>query len=329
MAEAQGILVVGEVGEAGIEPITYELMGAARGIAGDLGQEVAVALLGSGIEGLAPEVFARGADRLYLIDDPLLAEYRTDPFLDGLAKVSHEASPAVILLGQTNMGRDLAPRLAFRLGTAVATDCVALSVRDGRVVMSRPCYGGNVRADFVCKSTPQMATLRAKTFEPAAPGAGHSGQMAKLELGMAPEAVRTRVVGRVKAEAEGVRLEDAEVVVCGGRGLGGAEGFQTLEELARILGGAVGATRSACDMGWYPVANQIGLTGKVVTPALYIAVALSGASQHMAGCSSSKYIVAVNKDPEAIIFKAARFGIVADYRQVMPSLVAAVRALKG
>jgi len=141
--------------------------------------------------------------------------------------------------------------------------------------------------------------------------------------------VRTKVISRTKQEAEGVRLEDADVVVCGGRGLGGPEGFQMLEELARLLGGAVGATRTACDLGWYPVANQIGLTGKVVTPTLYIAVALSGASQHMAGCSNSKYIVAINKDPEANIFKAARFGIVADYKQVVPSLIAALRELRS
>jgi electron transfer flavoprotein alpha subunit len=327
MANENGILIVAEVADGQFSPVGAELLGAARRLAGELKQPVYAALLGSGVEGLAQEAIAFGADKVFLAEDPLLAEYNTDTHTAAMQKVCAEANPSVVLLGQTNTGRDLAPRLAFRLGTAVAMDCIELGVDSGKLLMTRPCYGGSAQAIYTCKTMPQMATVRAKSQEPLERDASRSGEVVKVETGLDASVLRAKVVERKKAEAEGIRLEDAEVIVSGGRGIGSTEGFAALEELAQVLGGAVGATRAACDLGWRPVADQIGLTGKVVSPTLYIAVAISGASQHMTGCSGSKNIVAINKDAEAGIFKASRFGIVGDYKQVMPALLEACRKL--
>jgi electron transfer flavoprotein alpha subunit len=225
------------------------------------------------------------------------------------------------------MGRDMAPRLAQRLGTAVAMDCMALSMNGDKLVAERPCYGGSARARYTFNGSPQIATVRVKSQEPLAPDAARSGEIVKQDAG-SPN-VRTKVLARRKEKSEGVRLEDAKVVVSGGRGLGGPEGFQPLEELAGVLGGAVGASRAVCDLGWYPVAAQVGLTGKVVTPDLYIAVGISGASQHMAGISSVKNIVSINKDAEASIFKASRFAVVGDWKEFIPAFTEAVKKIKA
>ena len=195
--------------------------------------------------------------------------------------------------------------------------------------MTRPCFGGNANAQYTCKTMPQMATVRAKSQEPLPPDASRQGEVVKVAADLDASAIRTKVVDRRKEEAEGIRLEDAEVIVSGGRGMGGPEGFKTLEEMAAVLGGAVGATRAACDLGWYPVPHQIGLTGKVVSPTLYIAVAISGASQHMAGLTGAKNIVAINKDPEANIFRFCRFGVVADWKTVVPPLLEKIKELKA
>jgi electron transfer flavoprotein alpha subunit len=327
MANETGILVLAETADGTLAAITAELLAAARRLGGSLGQPACAALVGSGVAGLAEEAIAFGADKVFVADDAQLAQYTTDAYVAAMEQVCRQASPAALLLGQTDIGRDLAPRLAFRLGTTVAMDCVELDIQDGKVAMTRPCYGGAARAVHTSKTMPQMATVRPKSNEPLPKDTSRKGEVATVSVSLDPSAMRTKLLERKKAEAAGIRLEDAEVVVCGGRGIGGAEGFQVLDELASALGGAVGVTRAVCDMGWRPVSEQIGLTGKVVSPTLYFAIALSGASQHMAGCSGSKNIVAVNKDPEANVFKSARFGIVGDYRQVMPPLLAAVKKL--
>jgi electron transfer flavoprotein alpha subunit len=329
MANESGILVVTEVAEGALVPISSEMLGAARRLADELGQPVQAALLGQGVEPLAQELIAAGADKVYVVDDAILAEYQSDAFVPAAEKVCHEANPSIVLLGQTDIGRDLAPRLAFRLETAVAMDCLDLAVSDGRLVMTRPCYGGNANAQHTCKTMPQMATIRVKSQEPLPPDTSRQGEVAKVAADVDASAVRTKITGRRKEETEGIRLEDAEVIVGGGRGMGSVEAFQTLEELADLMKGAVGATRAACDMGWYPIPKQIGLTGKVVSPTLYIAVAISGASQHMAGLSGAKNIVAVNKDPEANIFRYCRYGIVGDWKAVIPPFLSKVRQLKA
>ncbi len=327
MANENGVLAFVEAAGGSLTPFSAEVLGAARRLADEAGQPAIAALIGSGVEGLAQECIQRGADRAVVVDDGALAEYLSDTYAPVAEQVVREVNPSIVLLGQTIVGRDLAPRLAFRLGTAVAMDSVELSAAGGKLSATRPVYGGNARATFTFATMPQMATVRAKTNEPLEPNASRSGEVTKLTPNL-PSTPPSKLVGREAAKTEGLRLEDATVVVSGGRGLGGPEGFQVIEQLAGALGGAVGASRAACDLGWYPVANQVGLTGKVVSPELYIAIAISGASQHMAGCGGSKNIVAINKDVEASIFKAARFGVVGDYKQVLPALIEEVKKAK-
>jgi electron transfer flavoprotein alpha subunit len=329
MANESGVLVVAEVAEGALAAVTSEVLGAARRLADELGQPVQAALLGQGVEPLSQELIAAGADKVYVVDEPILAEYQNGAFVPAAEKVCREANPSIVLLGQTDVGRDLAPSLAFRLETGVAMDCLDLAISDGRLVMTRACYGGNANAQHTCNTMPQMATVRVKSQEPLAPDTSRQGEVSKVAAGVDPSAVRTKITGRRKEEAEGIRLEDAEVIVGGGRGMGSTEAFQTLEELADLMKGAVGATRAACDMGWYPIPKQIGLTGKVVSPTLYIAVAISGASQHMAGLSGAKNIIAINKDPEASIFRYCRYGIVGDWKTVVPPFLNKVRQLKA
>jgi electron transfer flavoprotein alpha subunit len=321
-----GILVFGEATEDGnLSSMTAELLGAAS----RLGGAATCALLGSGVEGLAKECIAFGAAKVVVVDDPLLAEYQGDAYVPVAERLARELDPAVALIGQSMIGRDLAPRLAQRLGTAVAMDCVNVEMQGDRLVAERPAYGGSARARYTINGTPQMATLRVKAQEPLERDDSRQGEIVRQAAGVAPDAVRTKIIDRRKEKAEGVRLEDAKVVVGGGRGVGGPEGFKSLEELADLLNGAVGASRAVCDLGWYPVATQIGLTGKIVTPDLYIAVGISGASQHMAGISSVKNIVSINKDPDAGIFKASRFAVVADWKEIIPAFIEEVRKVKA
>ena len=326
---ANAILVVGEVADGALAPIVREMLGAARRLAEASSQSVACALIGSGVEGTASEAIAFGADEVLVVDDAALAEYNSDAYLQVVLKIVEQASPAVILFGQTNLGRDLAPRLAFRLNTGVIMDSVELSMKGDRMLGTRPCYGGNARAEHTVSSDPQIATVRAKSQEALQRDDSRQGQTTTVDAAVDASAVRIKVTDRKGVTAEGVRLEDADIVVSGGRGLGGPENFDVIEELAGALGAAVGASRAVCDLEWRPVSEQVGLTGKVVSPTLYIAVAISGASQHMAGCSGAKNIVAINKDAEANIFKAARFGIVEDYAKVMKPLTEAVKQEKG
>lgn len=326
---AEGILVCGELVNGKPSLITYEVLGAGRKLADCLGEKVSALLLGSGISGAAQDVIARGADRVYLADDPQLESYQSDAYLAVTEKVCRDTAPEIVLLGQTMMGRDLAPRLAFRLGSGLAMDCIELSVDPSsrEMSMTRPVYGGNALAVYVEKTKPQIATVRAKAMSPLAPNDSRTGEIQKVDVALDPGAIRVRHVETVKEEATGIKLEDAEVIVSGGRGIGNAENFAMLRELAGLLGGALGGSRPACDSGWLPSTSQIGLTGKIVAPNLYIAVGISGSSQHLAGCSGAKHIIVINKDPEANIFKVAEFGIVGDYKQALPALIEKCREL--
>jgi len=232
-------------------------------------------------------------------------------------------------MGQTSVGRDLAPSLAFRLKTGLSMDCVQLGIdADSKLLQQvRPVYGGNAQAIFTTQGEPQIATVRSKAMESLERDDSRQGQTVTIEAGLDASQIRTKFVEKVKEEVTGIKLEDAPVIVCGGRGVGDAESFKELEKLAAMLKGAVGATRPPCDNGWVPASIQIGLTGKIVTPDVYIGVALSGSSQHLAGMSGSKCIIAVNRDPEANIFKAATFGVVGDWKQVMPAFTEKVKEL--
>ncbi len=322
MAENKGVLVVGELLEGKLASITGELLGIGRKLADDLGQELSAVLIGNGVADFGSEVVSLGADKVYVIDNPLFSDYVTDAYVGALDKLVAEISPEILLMGQTSMGRDLAPRLAFRLGTGVTLDCIDLTIDPETKLLqkTKPVYGGNALAVYVGGAEhPQMATIRAKSMEALQLDAARKGEVIPFDPGIDASMIRAKVVDRIKEEVVGIKLEDADVVVCGGRGMGNADAFAALDELAKMLGGAMGGTRPPCDSGWIPSNLQIGLTGKMVAPTVYIAVALSGSSQHQAGMSGSKNIVAINKDPEANIFSIAHYGVVGDYKKVLPA----------
>ena len=324
-----GVLVVGELNGDALQSITGELLAAARGIADAAGDEVGAALLNGG-DAAAATAIALGADKVYLAQDDVLADMQLDAQIAALAKVCAQVEPSVVLIGRTLSGRDVGPRLAFRLGVGLAQDCLQVDADadSGRITAVRPVYGGNALAKVTFPdANPQMAVVRAKAYEPLEADASRSGEVVVINTELDPSVVKARLVETVRQEAEGVRLEDAGIVIGGGRGLGGPEPFDQLEDLARLLGGAVGASRAVCDAGWLDHSYQVGLTGKTITPDLYITVGISGASQHMAGCSASKHIVAINRDADANIFKSASFGVVGDWKNVLPSFIETVREL--
>lgn len=329
MSEYKGVMVVGEVADGKLATIATELLGGGRKLADALGEELSMALVGSGISDLAQEAIAFGADKVYLVDDPLLKDYQTDANVQVMEKLAKQATPKIIMMGQTSVGRDLAPRLAFRLATSASMDCVDLAIdpTSKQLLQTKPVYGGNALATITSKTIPQIVTVRIKTMSPLEKNTSRQGTVVKVDAGLNPATIRTKLLQKVKHEAEGIKLEDAQIIVCGGRGIGGAEGFKQLGELAKTLRGAVGATRPPCDNGWVPETQQIGLTGKIVAPNLYVAIALSGSSQHMSGCSGSKTIVAINKDPESNIFKVAHFGVVGDWKKILPVFTNKVKEL--
>jgi electron transfer flavoprotein alpha subunit len=326
MSTNTGVLVYCETAGGGLAPIAAELLGAGGRLAAELGEDLSAVLIGSDTGGPAREAYACGADKVYVVDDSSLRDFTVEPYLMALEEVVRQASPSIVLLGQTPAGRDLAPWLAFRLDTGATMDCLALEIDPAtrRLLMTRPVYGGNALAVQVCKADPQIAAVRLKAMVPATRADSRQGEVINVDAGIAGGTFKVKVVERKTEAVAGVKLEDARVVVAGGRGIGGAEGFQQLEELAVRLGGAVGATRPPCDAGWVPNSRQIGITGKIVSPDLYFAVALSGASQHMSGFFSAKTVVAINKDPEANIFKSADYGIVEDWKTVLPALMEAL-----
>ena len=321
------ILVLGELAGGRLEPTTREMVAAAKG----LGGEVGVALLGEGLDDVALEAIALGADKVFLAQDALLAQpTEVDAHVTAFEQVCRQTDPKVVMVGKTELGRDLGPRVAFRLGVGLAQDCVEVRLHTdtGRVVAVRPVYGGNALATVTFgEADPQFVVLRGKVYEEPVPDPSRTGEVVPIELELDSSVVRTRHVETVRSESQGVRLEDASIVVTGGRGLGGPEGFEVLEQLAGLLGGAVGASRAACDAGWVGHGLQVGLTGKTVTPDLYIAVGVSGASQHMAGCSGAKRVVVINRDAEANMFREATYGVADDWQKVLPSFIETVREL--
>ena len=329
MADGTGVLILGDASGGELSSTTLELLAAGQKVAADLGEDLSVALLGDTLDAAARSAIAHGAQKVYAVNHPLLADYQVDLHLTALEALCKDTAPRVVLVARTNEGRELAPRLAFRLGVGLAQDCLEVSVdtAEKQLLANRPVYGGNAIAVVSCDQTPQIAAIRPKAYEPAEADSSRQGEVISFPVELDASMALTQVVETVLEEAEGIKLEDAHIVISGGRGLGGPEPFAQLEELAKIMGGTVGASRAAVDSGWVPSSYQVGLTGKTITPDLYIMVAISGASQHMAGCSGAKVIVAINKDAEANIFKEARYGVVGDWETVLPALTAALREL--
>ncbi len=331
MAENKGIMIIAEFLDGKLAPISKEILGAGSKLSKDLSEPLVAVLIGEGVKGIAPQAIAHGADVVYVVEDALLKDYRTDAYVVAIEKVAAQVNPRIILAGQTTIGRDLAPRLAFHLNSAATMDCIDLAIEAGtkKLLMTKPVYGGNARAIFTSDVLPNVVTVRVKAMTALAPDDSRKGQVVTLAAGLDVAAIRTNVLQKVVQEVQGIKLEDASVVVSGGRGIGGPEGFKQIESLAKLLKGAMGASRPPCDSGWVPETKQVGLTGKIVSPDVYIAVAISGSSQHLAGCSGSKNIIAINRDAEANIFKEARFGVVGDWKKIVPALEAKLHELLG
>lgn len=315
---AKGVWIVAEQREGAFRKISFELASAARKLADELGEEVSAVLLGSGVEGIAGELGKYGVDKVYVGDSPVFEPYTTDAHAIAVAKIVKEKDAAILLLGASAQGKDLASRLVGKLATGLATDCTALRLDGGKLVAIRPMYAGKCYGEVVISSFPQMASLRPNVF--AAVENAKAGAVEKFDAGIDASQLKTKVL-EVQKEASGkVDLTEANFIVSGGRGMQGPEGYSVLEELAAVLGATVGASRAAVDAGWRPQSDQVGQTGKIVSANLYVACGISGSIQHLAGMSSSKVIVAINKDSEAPIFAKADYGIVDDLFKVVPEL---------
>jgi electron transfer flavoprotein alpha subunit len=319
------VLVVAEQRDGVLKKVAFEMLGAGADLAGTLGGNPEAVLLGSGLENVPDALAQHGAKKVYVADDPSLATYSSEGYANTLATLVGKVEPAIILVGATSMGGDLAPRLAAKLGVGLATDCVGLEIDAGRLVATRPIFAGKALAKVRLIGDPQVVTVRPNVLPAPEPD---EGEAATVEpLGAAVGDVRAKVVDLVAAGAGEIDVAEADIIVSGGRGVAGPEGFAPLSSLAKTLGAAVGASRAAVDAGWIEHAHQVGQTGKTVTPNLYIACGISGAIQHLAGMKTSKAIVAVNKDPEAPIFRVADYGLVGDLFEVVPLLEKEFEAL--
>ncbi|MGD8596272.1 MAG: electron transfer flavoprotein subunit alpha/FixB family protein [Anaerolineae bacterium] len=312
------ILVIAEQRDNVLKKVAFEMLGAGAELAAALGGRVEAALLGSGLGDL-PDVLAQyGATRVYVAEDDSLATYSGEGYTSTLAALVEEVEPAIVLIGATAMGKDLAPRLAARLGVGLASECIAFELDGDRLVATRPIFAGKALAKVRLAGDPQIATLRPNVLAAPEPDEGATATIETVSV--AGGEIRARVVDIVGAGEGEIDVAEADIIVSGGRGVGDPEGFAPVRSLARTLGAAVGASRAAVDAGWIEHAHQVGQTGKTVTPNLYIACGISGAIQHLAGMKTAKAIVAVNTDPEAPIFKVANYGIVGDLFEVLPLL---------
>ncbi len=315
-----------------IRNVSHELLGEGRKLADTMGQELAAVLIGQDVAGLTKEIFASGADKIYLVEGPEFKHYSTDGYTITFTDLINTYRPSVILMGATNDGRDLGPRVACRVGTGLTADCTNLDIDEatGLVAWTRPAFGGNIMATILCPDhRPQMGTIRPKVFKRPDQDFSRTGAVVQVTSKVHPGDIRTKLIEVIQGSTVACNLEEAEFIVSGGRGICKPENFKLIEELAAVLGGAVGASRAAVDAGWIPALNQVGQTGKTVGPKVYIACGISGAIQHLAGMSSSDIVIAINKDPDAPIFKMADYGIVGDVLEVIPALIAEFKKIKA
>lgn len=327
---AQGVCIITEFREGAFRRVSFEIASEGRRLADELGEPLLALALGESIDAVAGDLGNYGVEKVYVVDDPNLKDYRAETYVEVAADILNNLDPKVILTPASVDGKDLSARLAARLGAGLATDCTELKVEGGSLKAKRPMYAGKAFAwyEWADGAWPQMASCRPNVMDCLTPDTSKKAEVEKAGVQVVA-ATQTQVVNIEKDAGGKLDLTEAEIIVSGGRGMKGPENFAMLEELAKLLGAAVGASRSAVDSGWRPHADQVGQTGKVVTPNLYIACGISGAIQHLAGMSSSKYIVAVNKDPEAPIFSKADYGVVEDLFQFMPAFIEEVKTLKS
>lgn len=323
---SSNILVVAEVRDGAVKNVTFEMLGQAAALAGEMGGVAEAALLGDGVAGQADLLAQYGAATVYLADDPALETFSSEGYANVLAGIVRQAEPVAVFVAASATGKDVAPRLAARLGVGLESDCTDFALDgDGRLLITRPIYAGKVIATVRLKSTPQMVTVRPNVL--GAPEPDESKTAAVENVAVDVGTVRAKAVDLLMAEGGEIPLTEATIIVSGGRGVKGPEGFAPVRALARAIGGSVGSSRAAVDAGWIDHSHQVGQTGKTVTPNLYIACGISGAIQHLAGMKTSKVIVAINKDPDAPIFNFADYGIVGDLFEVAPLVEKEVEAL--
>ena len=343
LEEYKGVYVFAQQVDNEISKIAFELLGKAKDLASDLNTDVTAVLLGSGIKDLADQLAEYGADKVIVVDDPELKDYRTEPYAHGLSEVIKKYKPEIVLVGATAIGRDLGPRVSARVATGLTADCTVLEIGDfplnpipnqeqkhNQLLMTRPAFGGNTIATIACPDNrPQMATVRAGVMQAIEPIKGAKANVEEFNPGFTPDNKYVEILDVVKSVTNTVDIMDAKILVSGGRGVGSPENFAILEDLAKVLGGEVSCSRAVVDSGWKPKDLQVGQTGKTVRPNVYFAIGISGAIQHVAGMEESDIIVAINKDEDAPIFDVADYGIVGDLNKIVPQLTAALKAELG
>ena len=340
LEEYKGVYVFAQQVDNEISSIAFELLGKAKDLAKDLSTDVTAVLIGSGIKELADQLAEYGADKVIVVDDPELKDYRTEPYAHALSSVINQYKPEIMLVGATAIGRDLGPRVSARVATGLTADCTVLEIGDfplqavpgqeqlhNQLLMTRPAFGGNTIATIACPyNRPQMATVRAGVMQKIEPIKGAKAVVEEFNPGFTPDNKYVEILDIVKSVVETVDIMDAKILVSGGRGVGSPENFKILEDLAAVLGGTVSCSRAVVDSGWKPKDLQVGQTGKTVRPNVYFAIGISGAIQHVAGMEESDIIVAINKDADAPIFDVADYGVVGDLNKIVPKLTEALKA---
>ncbi len=342
LEEYKGVYVFAQQVDNVLDGVAFELLGKAKDLAKDLDTDVTAVLIGSDVKGLADDLAVYGADKVIVVDDPELKDYRTEPYAHALASVINEYKPEIMLVGATAIGRDLGPTVSARVATGLTADCTVLEIGDfplvaqpgkedeqkhNQLLMTRPAFGGNTIATIACPDNrPQMATVRPGVMQKIAPIEGAKANIIEFNPGFTPDNRYVEILNIVKAVKNTANIMEAKILVSGGRGVGSKENFKLLDDLAEVLGGTVSCSRAVVENGWQPQDLQVGQTGKTVRPQIYFAIGISGAIQHVAGMEDSDLIVAINKDEDAPIFDVADYGLVGDLNKIVPALTAALKA---
>ena len=329
---SKDVYVIAEQRDGKIQKVSVELVGEATKLAKDLGEKVVAVLLGSNVTDKAQELIQYGADKVVVVDDPMLEKYATEPYAKAVTAVIKELEPEIVLYGATSIGRDLAPRVSARVHTGLTADCTKLAINEETKLlhMTRPAFGGNIMATIVCKNhRPQMATVRPGVMSALAKDETRTGEVVNFKVDFVPADMNVEIIEEVKETRKTVDITDAKVLVSGGRGIGSPEFVPVLQEAADVLGGVVSGSRPVIEAGWLSKERQVGQTGKTVRPNLYLACGISGAIQHVAGMESSEVVISINKDDNAAIFSVSDLGVVGDVKVILPKLIEAIKKFKS